>query len=81
MAPEGNPNLKKTNDTLGHRAGGEYICKASRLVCEIFKHIQVSGRIRDALQKGRLTPPTGVDPVTVQIHRRMSGGTPKPYCL
>ena len=30
--------LKTINDTLGHQAGDEHICKASRMVCEIFKH-------------------------------------------
>ncbi len=33
--------LKKINDTLGHKAGDEYICKASKLICEIFKHSPV----------------------------------------
>ena len=30
--------LKKINDTLGHKAGDELICKASSLICDIFKH-------------------------------------------
>ncbi len=33
--------LKKINDTLGHKAGDEYICKASKLICEIFPHSPV----------------------------------------
>ncbi len=33
--------LKKINDTQGHKAGDEYICKASKLICEIFKHSPV----------------------------------------
>ena len=33
--------LKKINDTLGHKAGDEYICAACKMVCEIFKHSPV----------------------------------------
>ena len=33
--------LKKINDTLGHKAGDEYICNACRIVCEIYKHSPV----------------------------------------
>ena len=33
--------LKQINDTLGHHAGDEYICAASRLICEIFGHSPV----------------------------------------
>ena len=33
--------LKKINDTLGHKAGDEYICSASQMVCEIFQHSPV----------------------------------------
>ena len=33
--------LKKINDTLGHKAGDEYIIKASRMVCDIFQHSPV----------------------------------------
>lgn len=33
--------LKDVNDTLGHKAGDEYIKSASRLVCETFKHSPV----------------------------------------
>ena len=33
--------LKKINDTLGHKAGDEYIIAACRLVCEIFQHSPV----------------------------------------
>ena len=34
-------NLKKTNDTLGHKAGDESIRAASKLICDIFKHSPV----------------------------------------
>ena len=33
--------LKKINDTLGHKAGDEYICEASKMICGIFKHSPV----------------------------------------
>lgn len=33
--------LKKVNDTLGHKAGNELICKACRMVCDIFAHSPV----------------------------------------
>ncbi len=33
--------LKKINDTLGHKAGDEYIIAACRMVCEIFQHSPV----------------------------------------
>ena len=33
--------LKKINDTLGHKAGDEYIVKASRMICDIFQHSPV----------------------------------------
>ena len=33
--------LKKINDTLGHKAGDEYICSACKMVCEIFSHSPV----------------------------------------
>ena len=33
--------LKKINDTLGHKAGDEYICKACHMLCEYFKHSPV----------------------------------------
>ena len=33
--------LKKINDTQGHKAGDEYIRKASRMICEIFAHSPV----------------------------------------
>ena len=33
--------LKYINDTLGHKAGDEYIFKASRIICEIFRHSPV----------------------------------------
>ncbi|MBQ6590046.1 MAG: amino acid permease [Lachnospiraceae bacterium] len=33
--------LKKINDTLGHKAGDEYILAAARMVCEIFDHSPV----------------------------------------
>lgn len=34
-------NLKNINDTLGHKAGDEYICAASRLICNVFTHSPV----------------------------------------
>ncbi|MBR1470992.1 MAG: EAL domain-containing protein [Lachnospiraceae bacterium] len=34
-------NLKKINDSLGHRAGDEYICSFSRMVCDVFEHSPV----------------------------------------
>ena len=33
--------LKAVNDLQGHKAGDEYICEASRMVCEIFQHSPV----------------------------------------
>lgn len=33
--------LKKVNDTLGHKAGDEYIRSACRMLCEYFKHSPV----------------------------------------
>ena len=30
--------LKKINDSLGHKAGDEYICKASKMICDVFSH-------------------------------------------
>ncbi len=33
--------MKAINDTLGHKAGDEYIFKASRIICEIFRHSPV----------------------------------------
>ncbi len=33
--------LKHINDTQGHKAGDEYIRKASQLICEIFRHSPV----------------------------------------
>ena len=33
--------LKVINDTLGHKAGDEYILKASRIICDIFQHSPV----------------------------------------
>ena len=33
--------LKKINDTLGHKAGDEYIISACKMVCEIFQHSPV----------------------------------------
>lgn len=33
--------LKKINDTLGHKAGDEYICSACNMLCEYFKHSPV----------------------------------------
>lgn len=34
-------DLKGVNDTLGHEAGDRYICAASRLICNRFKHSPV----------------------------------------
>ena len=33
--------LKRINDTLGHKAGDEYICSASHMLCEYYKHSPV----------------------------------------
>ena len=33
--------LKHINDTLGHKAGDEYIIRASRMICDIFAHSPV----------------------------------------
>ena len=33
--------LKYINDTQGHKAGDEYICAASRMICEIYQHSPV----------------------------------------
>ena len=33
--------LKRINDTLGHKAGDEYICAASRMLCVYYKHSPV----------------------------------------
>ncbi|MCR5402248.1 MAG: EAL domain-containing protein [Butyrivibrio sp.] len=33
--------LKVINDTLGHKAGDEYIMNASRMICDIFQHSPV----------------------------------------
>ena len=33
--------LKYINDTQGHKAGDEYICAASRMICKIFQHSPV----------------------------------------
>ena len=33
--------LKVINDTLGHKAGDDYILKASRMICDIFQHSPV----------------------------------------
>ncbi len=33
--------LKKINDTLGHKAGDEYICKACEMICDVFSHSPV----------------------------------------
>ena len=33
--------LKMINDTLGHKAGDEYIIKASKMICDIFQHSPV----------------------------------------
>ncbi|MBQ7199805.1 MAG: amino acid permease [Eubacterium sp.] len=30
-------NLKKINDTLGHKAGDQFICDASKIICDNFK--------------------------------------------
>ena len=49
-------NLKKVNDTLGHKAGDEYIRDACRMVCEIFQHspvYRVGGDEFVAILRGR----------------------------
>jgi len=48
--------LKRINDTLGHKAGDEYICAACRMVCEIFSHspvYRIGGDEFVAILKGR----------------------------
>ena len=48
--------LKVINDTLGHKAGDEYILKASRMICDIFQHSPVYRTGGDefvAILKGR----------------------------
>ena len=34
-------DLKKVNDTEGHQAGDRFICRACRIICDIFKHSPV----------------------------------------
>lgn len=34
-------DLKKINDTKGHKAGDEYICNACKIICKTFKHSPV----------------------------------------
>ena len=34
-------DLKKINDTMGHKVGDQYICDACMLICHIFKHSPV----------------------------------------
>ena len=34
-------DLKTINDTLGHQAGDDYICEASKIICTKFKHSPV----------------------------------------
>ena len=48
--------LKKINDTLGHKAGDEYIREACKMVCEIFQHspvYRVGGDEFVAIMRGR----------------------------
>lgn len=48
--------LKKINDTLGHKAGDEYIRSACKLLCEYYKHspvFRVGGDKFVVLLKGR----------------------------
>ena len=48
--------LKVINDTLGHKAGDEYIIRASRMICDIFQHSPVYRTGGDefvAILKGR----------------------------
>ena len=33
--------LKKVNDTQGHKAGDEYICRACKMICDVFCHSPV----------------------------------------
>ena len=33
--------LKKINDTQGHKAGDEYICRACKMICNVFSHSPV----------------------------------------
>jgi diguanylate cyclase (GGDEF)-like protein len=34
-------DLKKVNDTAGHQAGDKYLCSATKIICDIFKHSPV----------------------------------------
>ena len=48
--------LKKINDTLGHKAGDEYIKKACTMICDIFRHspvFRVGGDEFTAVLSGR----------------------------
>ena len=48
--------LKQVNDTLGHKAGDEYIRSASRMICELFQHspvFRIGGDEFAVILKGR----------------------------
>ena len=48
--------LKAINDTLGHKAGDDYIVKASRMICDIFQHspvFRIGGDEFAVILKGR----------------------------
>ena len=49
-------DLKKVNDTAGHQAGDQHLCKACKVICETFKHspvFRVGGDEFVAIAQGR----------------------------
>lgn len=64
--------LKKINDTLGHKAGDEYIREACRMVCHIFQHYpvyRVGGDLQNRPSGGRCAP----NPLRPGGHMRVRG--------
>ncbi len=48
--------LKKINDTMGHKAGDDYLCQSCRMICDIFSHspvYRVGGDEFAALLRGK----------------------------